>query len=1100
VELFSSGNLAITSNNSTSLTNLGGNSSSETANMNNLSNPMEAGAGNLTLTENSSDRINVSMEEVRDSDGNLVGRIACYVDDELTKANINGATDNRTTLNVSTPRSLSLSALTSNNSSLTVNSTQISLLQNIINGGGIGNQSMTNWSYFFRSEQLSSNQTFNATSSQLAQISVAPLSDFHLKYTPWGAERLHINDTPIDASGATTVYDALSSPNLTNIYGQNFNDKYGQGWSWYGSNTSVTHNITMPVNGLMQVAANILQMRAAGTAADIGSGGTGGYNFTGNLAGSAATFPPNQVLAQTPFAVINEFGFNVVYNDFLLQDGRAGILVYLRPTVEFYAPFANPYGNVPSLYLEVNIKSVKFTVQDMAGRSVTRTVGPYTLTKTFGLNSFSKAVTNSMVGDPGSITINTTDSDGNPATTDEIDFRDIWLQGGTMLSQQVNCFKNHGQMGALYNTIDLPWRIVGNVTVEMGDIKLYAGNSPNPSALRDWIPGSVINAILGNGTEQTDVNEVDQDLNDSKLQIPKPGTLPTSFQIRQPVCSTMFYERASSVNFLSANITSFSQNASWPVSVNSTLSRISNNYSDSQYNIAYANRHNDFSLNGIRVRGLRDSYGPCVYTVGGITKNCTVVGTTTAPNPATPGAAYTVRNPGGISAALQATVNYGNVNGWENATLQRIDPRVRGYGNSPIGYSNFVAAPCTFSRNATYPALLYNGGGNNNSNTPAHGCNTYYGNSTDDYGIQGIRIQELQNRDIPADPSTVGLNEPEYFNAAFVVWHYFNNKLHAIDSSGNALFNAPHDLGKVPTNLNWRTLRFMPRHLNEAVMGLIPDWAMLDVISFSSNNSTLSPLKIAPINPNGSFALDATLNSDPDYIPDPRNNLEALIKPLERGPTGTVPPDANARVADPYFSIGSSITNNSTLQTFEKVDLVTDLRVTCSHPSAANDPYYYFRGSVPFATSVANNIRNRAWSIQNPAINYSQGGTWGGNAGHWRELNKWPSDQLVLPGEITEISGVADFFEAHQYHFNKGHRNFKANENRLSAFFPGLTLQSNFFTIYAYAQALDQSGNIDSESLTKTLVEVEVETPATATTPAAYKVKKLYAQNIPLGQ
>jgi hypothetical protein len=73
-------------------------------------------------------------------------------------------------------------------------------------------------------------------------------------------------------------------------------------------------------------------------------------------------------------------------------------------------------------------------------------------------------------------------------------------------------------------------------------------------------------------------------------------------------------------------------------------------------------------------------------------------------------------------------------------------------------------------------------------------------------------------------------------------------------------------------------------------------------------------------------------------------------------------------------------------------------------------------------------------------------------------------------------------------------------ENRLAAFFPGLTLCSNFFTIYAYAQALDKSGNVDSEVLAKTLVEVEITTPATATTGAVYKVKKLYTQPIPLGQ
>jgi hypothetical protein len=47
---------------------------------------------------------------------------------------------------------------------------------------------------------------------------------------------------------------------------------------------------------------------------------------------------------------------------------------------------------------------------------------------------------------------------------------------------------------------------------------------------------------------------------------------------------------------------------------------------------------------------------------------------------------------------------------------------------------------------------------------------------------------------------------------------------------------------------------------------------------------------------------------------------------------------------------------------------------------------------------------------------------------------------------------------------------------------------------------LDKLGNIDSEALTKTLIEVEITAPATATTTTTYKVKKLYTQPIPLGQ
>jgi hypothetical protein len=158
-----------------------------------------------------------------------------------------------------------------------------------------------------------------------------------------------------------------------------------------------------------------------------------------------------------------------------------------------------------------------------------------------------------------------------------------------------------------------------------------------------------------------------------------------------------------------------------------------------------------------------------------------------------------------------------------------------------------------------------------------------------------------------------------------------------------------------------------------------------------------------------------------------------------------------------------------------------------------SNSYVAFRGNATMltsnATSLDNKIQNRVWSTLN--------GTWSG----WRTSRGWPATSLILPGEVTEISGVADYGNRSQYNYTLNPSySIKQNEGRLSAFFPGLTTCSNFFTIYAYAQALDTQQNIESEALTKTLVEVEITTPATATTPAEYKVKKLYTQPIPMGQ
>jgi hypothetical protein len=90
-----------------------------------------------------------------------------------------------------------------------------------------------------------------------------------------------------------------------------------------------------------------------------------------------------------------------------------------------------------------------------------------------------------------------------------------------------------------------------------------------------------------------------------------------------------------------------------------------------------------------------------------------------------------------------------------------------------------------------------------------------------------------------------------------------------------------------------------------------------------------------------------------------------------------------------------------------------------------------------------------------------------------------------------EIAGVADAVSQTDYANSSSH--FKWNEGRASALIPAVTTRSSFFTIYAYAQALDKTGNIDSEALTKTMVEVQYNS-------GNYTVKKLYTQPIPMGQ
>ncbi len=252
-------------------------------------------------------------------------------------------------------------------------------------------------------------------------------------------------------------------------------------------------------------------------------------------------------------------------------------------------------------------------------------------------------------------------------------------------------------------------------------------------------------------------------------------------------------------------------------------------------------------------------------------------------------------------------------------------------------------------------------------------------------------------------------------------------------------YTCPADLGFVPTNQRWRRLRMQMQPSAEG--SLIPDWAMLDVITFGNSTNASSPLnRMPPVNINGRFHLPGNVtNSSP---PAPRTiGLRALAKVLENSG------------ADKIQDTMNPATSNSTDAT-------------------------RFRGNTANATTIANAIGNMTWSA---------GSTWATR----RSSRNFPSDQYILPSEIMEIAGVADAVDQTDYTNSASH--FKWNEGRASALIPAVTTRSSFFSIYAYAQALDKNQVVESEALTKTLVEVQYNS-------GNYTVKKLYTQFIPLGQ
>jgi hypothetical protein len=330
-------------------------------------------------------------------------------------------------------------------------------------------------------------------------------------------------------------------------------------------------------------------------------------------------------------------------------------------------------------------------------------------------------------------------------------------------------------------------------------------------------------------------------------------------------------------------------------------------------------------------------------------------------------------------------------------------------------------------------------------------------------------------------------------------WPYFYNGIGGwdqgfqfLDASGNNVFISPMNLGTVATNYPWRTLRMQLQPRNEisaadgggnmTAQSLIPDWAMLDVISFGMNSTTI-PLNFSShVNLNNKFATpNGTLTSNRS------KSLESLLKSFDNVNALNV-----LMFRNPYGLTGNyALTPSPNAICYDELGNAT----VAAGLSTSN---------TTWSQLIARNIGNMTWSPSS---------LWGSNntaTSRVRKSKGFPANQLVLPSEVTEIRDIADLVSTNSTTFlsstryTSAPRHIKSNELRLSPFFPGATTCSNFFTIYAFAQALDKQGAIDSEVLTKSLVEVEIITPATSngtsTTPAQYKVKKLYTQTIPLDQ
>jgi hypothetical protein len=272
---------------------------------------------------------------------------------------------------------------------------------------------------------------------------------------------------------------------------------------------------------------------------------------------------------------------------------------------------------------------------------------------------------------------------------------------------------------------------------------------------------------------------------------------------------------------------------------------------------------------------------------------------------------------------------------------------------------------------------------------------------------------DFLSQSVPADPAY----------ATDFAMAVYNTNLPPILFTSDSTYAMAADLGKVFTGWPWRTLRMQPQPAAEAnaePIPHIPDWVLLDMIDFTDGTKPLTT-----VNPNSSYvSAGATVVGFGAGL---RSQLDVLT-------SGT----AISNVASPL---------NPTLVRTNLAKLA----------------------GLTNGLSVSNLITqaaNRQWSGAS---------SWGGR--RTNEPMEFPTTALMLPSEIVEVAGFADYA-------GQGD-NFKLNEYRIGALFPGLSTKSRFFKIYAVGQALEgtTTQNVAATALLQTLIEVDDSTdPISITT------------------
>jgi hypothetical protein len=283
---------------------------------------------NGLITASASQAVNVGLVNVTSHAGAQLGRFAFYIDDDSTKLPVNAAVGDRGTINPVFPRPYSVRGL------LGFGPATVGRFDDIVSGSAAGSSSISNWANFFSAEQVVS--AFALDRTNLALISPAVETDVaYTTNTPWGSPKVFINALTLDSAGVSQIVSALTNSNLTRIFGQHFGNKYG------------------PLT-LQQLAANMLQLRDAGTGGVSLADLTNAFTSTNALLGAALPSDlysgtnranklegiPTSYLGYAPFPAISEVGLHALYG--FTDTNRLTMRIVM--SVELYNPFPANYS------------------------------------------------------------------------------------------------------------------------------------------------------------------------------------------------------------------------------------------------------------------------------------------------------------------------------------------------------------------------------------------------------------------------------------------------------------------------------------------------------------------------------------------------------------------------------------------------------------------------------------------------------------------------------------------------------------------------------------------------------------------------------------